>query len=74
MDIYFMNQLSAIRRTVADGAYEEWMLADSPTAELLFAEHSTTSLDSDRFPVLLEDGSTFVMETAPLSDVFIVSE
>lgn len=74
MHIYYLNQLSAIRRTVADLTFSEQLLTNNSAAQFIFAEQSTTTIDSDRFLILLEDGSDFVMEGAPLADVFIVSD
>ena len=74
MHVYYLNQLSAIRRTVADVGYSEQLLTDQLIPQFMFAEQTSTTLDSERFIILLEDGSNFVLEATPLADTFLVSE
>ena len=74
MHLYYLNQIVPTRRTVADTGYEEWLLTNEVASRFIFEEGTTIHLDSERFLILLEDGSDLIIEKMPLSDAFIVSE
>ena len=71
MDLYFVNQLSAIRVTVTADFVDYLFL--EVTSQVIFDE-GVNLIQTEFFSLAMEDDTNFVVEDAPLLDVYLISD